>query len=87
MDFLITQYLTIRPGDESNSFPPVDVPFILLSENDTEDEVSIKKHTGWPYHIHLKKTKFYKNHLSLEQGNKVHISVIEPMKKYRLEIV
>ena len=88
IELIISEYISIRPVERRDMFPPNDVPFLFISDSNIQDEVNVKEHSPeWPPHIYLKGTNFYKNHSQLEEGDRVRISVIEPMKKYRLEIV
>jgi len=94
MEFELTKYGTIILKDKRNMFPECYVPFSLLSD-DVKDEVCVKKDTtaGGQPHIHLKtdirreKTKFFRAHPGLKEGDKVRITVIKPMEKYHLELL
>jgi hypothetical protein len=94
MDYIVTKYVSIRPEEKRNMFPANDVPFTFVFDGNQSDEFWVKEHfPTWKPHIHLKNnTKkqtslFYKLHPQLKKGDVLHITQIEPMNNYRLEIL
>ncbi len=86
MEFILTKYGSIRLKDKRPLFPDCGLWFPIESDAG-EDKVRVMEHPGWPPHIHLKRTKWYKAHPQLKPADKLLITVVKPMKKYHLELL
>ncbi len=82
----IERYQIIPIREDRHLFPQDGVYFTLETHLGVFP-VRVMRHRGWPPHIHLMKTKWFGAHPKLGAGDEVFIEVIEPMKKYRLELL
>ena len=72
------------PKENMNFFPDYEEPFTIVTEIG-EFKIRLYKQKDEKDHFHLK--EWFKAHPEIKLGDKVVVKVIEPMKKYRLEIV
>lgn len=81
----IERYQIIPIRADRHLFPE-DTVYFTLETNLGAFPVRVMEHKGWPPHIHLKKTKWLKEHPELKQGEKLIIEVTESKlgRKYRL---
>ena len=74
------------PENDRHLFPEDGVTF-MLETNIGTFPVCVRRHENAPTHIHLKRTKWFEAHPELKLRDKLVIEVIEPMKRYRLELL
>lgn len=78
-------YINI-PEDVRHIFPQDDVRFKIETDDGEFGTHIVHKHRMYGKdHFHF--TEWFKAHPELKPGDKVIIKVIEPMKKYRLELL
>ncbi|MFC2048147.1 bifunctional phosphopantothenoylcysteine decarboxylase/phosphopantothenate--cysteine ligase CoaBC, partial [Chloroflexota bacterium] len=81
-----SSYYIDIPEDQLSVFPNYRVPFRIETDIDGLEAHIVPKHSKYgKAHFHL--AKWFKGHPELKMGAGLIITVIEPMKKYRLEIV
>ncbi len=76
----IERYQIIPIREDRHLFPE-DGVYFTLETNLGAFPVCVMSHRGWPPHIHLTKTKWFKAHPELKAGNKLIIEVSEHKNK------
>jgi len=82
--------ITLKPWQMKYPFISIPARKDLFPDSETkltlETDIGVIEANFIPKYHRVALSKWFKAHPELKQGDKVRISVIEPMKKYRLEI-
>jgi hypothetical protein len=93
-DSFIKFHLFVIPPESRNLFPGYKIPFVLETDIGLIQTYVSSAKSGTPVgdlkagrYFQSKLSNWYRAHTYIKVGDKVRITIIEPMKRYRLETV